>query len=338
MQEIPLRHLLKTVTPARLANAAKATAGYLLSAATRRPVVWGEPFILTVEPTNVCNLKCPLCVTGNGSMLRPSGKMSFETFRSVIDAIGHRLFYLLLYQQGEPFINPDILEFVRYAKARRIFVTTSSNGHYLDQPTCAGIVASGLDSIIVSIDGATQESYEKYRVNGSLEKALNGIKRLTAEKRKQHSHSPAVYLQFIVMRHNEHELAAMRRLRRSLGADKLLIKTVQVETTGEAEEWLPGRKQWRRYRTNDGELQTKRTGKGPCPRPWTSALVNWNGEVVPCCFDKNSRHATGAMASGKDLNQIWKSNSYGDFRNRMLHERDGIDICRNCSQGLRLYL
>ena len=337
MQEIPLRFLIRTLSFKRIANAALAIASFAVSASTRKPVCWGRPFILTVEPTNICNLRCPLCVTGNGKMTRQTGLMTFDTFKTLIDKTGDYLFYLLLYQQGEPFINKEFIRFVQYAKEKRIFVTTSTNAHYFDPETAQATVASGLDSIIVSIDGAEQETYAKYRVGGSLQQVLDGVRNLVNEKKHQHSKTPVIYIQFIVMQHNEHELARMKRLTRELGANRLLVKKVQVETVAEACAWLPQQESLKRYKIEQDALTPKKTGRGPCPRPWTSSLVNWDGTVVPCCFDKNAGHPAGSVADHEMFTQIWNSQAYDDFRAQMLADRSAIDICANCSQGLKLF-
>ena len=338
MKEIPFKLLLKTLTVKRLVNATVAISSYLLSALLKKNFTWGHPFILTVEPTNICNLKCPLCVTGNGRMTRKAGLMPFETFRKIIDDIGDHIFYLLLYQQGEPFIHKEFLKFVEYAKCKRIFVTTSTNGHYLDPEMAQRTVASGIDTIIVSIDGSDQTSYETYRVKGKLSKVIECVDNLVQEKSRQKSKTPQIFIQFIVMKHNEHQIKDMAKLAKALGADKLLKKTVHVETIQEAVQWLPNSDSLRRYRLIGKELQLKRMGQGPCSRPWTSTLVNWDGTVVPCCFDKNGLHTFGSFSNEKQFDKIWQSENYGNFRNKMLTNRDSLDICCNCSQGLRLYL
>ncbi|MFQ5864285.1 MAG: radical SAM/SPASM domain-containing protein [bacterium] len=338
MKEIPFKLLLKTITLKRLLNAVLAVSSYLFSALLKKNFIWGAPFILTVEPTNVCNLRCPLCVTGNGKMTRKAGLMDFETFKKIIDETGGHIFYLLLYQQGEPFINNEFLKFIEYAKGKRIFVTTSTNGHYLDSVTAQRTVASGLDSIIVSIDGADQQSYETYRVCGNLSKVMDGVENLLFEKKRQKSRTPKIFIQFIVMKHNEHQIKVMESLARELGVEKLLKKTVHVETTGEAYQWLPRTDSFRRYRLHAKNLEIKRVGKGPCCRPWTSTLVNWDGSVVPCCFDKNGQYSLGSIKQDCDFNKIWNSEKYGTFRTKMLTDRSSLDICSNCSQGLRLYL
>ncbi|SVC99611.1 uncharacterized protein METZ01_LOCUS352465, partial [marine metagenome] len=153
----------------RLWNFSKVLASMGVSWVVRRPVVWGRPFMMMVEPTNFCNLKCPLCPSGNGQMERPRGNMDLERYRRLIDEIKDHVMLLMLWNQGEPFINKGFLEMVRYAREHRIPVMTSTNGHFvrtLDQ--ALDIVDSGLSEMIISLDGVDQETYETYRVGGSL--------------------------------------------------------------------------------------------------------------------------------------------------------------------------
>lgn len=338
MKEIPLAPLLKTVTLPRIVNAGKGLASYLLSALLQKPIVWGKPFILTVEPTNICNLACPLCVTGNKKMTRQAGLMDFDTFKAIVDETGKHLFYLLLYQQGEPFLNKAIFSFIKYAKAQNIFVTTSTNGHYFDAESAQRVVASGLDSLIVSIDGADQSTYETYRVGGKLSRVIEGIRNLMNERERLASKTPRILLQFILMKQNEHQIKDIRRLARDLRVDRLLIKTVQVENVDEAQKWLPETASFRRYKFDGQHLRPRTRGRGPCPRPWTSSLVNWDGSVVPCCFDKNGHHTFGSLKTQNEFEDIWQSEDYAHFRDKMLRDRQSLRICSNCSQGLRLYL
>jgi len=320
-----------------LLNASAAVSSFLISSLTKRNISWGRPFILTIEPTNHCNLSCPLCITGNNRMTRDTGVMSFETYKRIIDQLGDYIFYLLLYQQGEPFINKQFLAFVRYAKANRIFVTTSTNGHYLNEKQAAATVASGLDSMIVSIDGTDQSTYSKYRVNGELKKVLSGISNIVNEKRRQKSQTPKLYIQFIVMKHNEHQVTNMRELSKRIGANQLLIKTVFVDSACQAQAWLPRNETYRRYQIENNQLSVKKTVTGSCYRPWTSSLINWDGDTVPCCFDKDGNHVFGNTDDKMSFTEIWRSRGYSEFRSEMLNNRKNIDICSNCTQGLRLF-
>ena len=337
VQEVSLLQLARALTIRRVANAAQIASSFVLSALTRKNVVWGVPPVLTVEPTNLCNLRCPLCVTGNGSMIRPKGRMDLATYQRLIDELGARILYVILYQQGEPYINHHFLDFVAYAKARRLYVTTSTNAHYFDRETCERTVASGIDAMIISVDGATQETYAKYRVGGKLAQVLEGIRNLVAAKRSARRKTPYLFLQFLVMRHNEHEISRMEELARELGVDHFLRKNVQVETLAEAREWLPSQDSYRRYTLTETEFVVK-AGKGACPRPWLTTMVNWDGTVSPCCFDKNGQHRVGDLRQEHSFVDLWNADRYHQFRQELLTHRDGIDICKNCNQGLRVFV
>jgi len=337
-KEVSIPQLLKKLTSRRIWNAVKVLASFLLSALTKKTIVWGVPPILTIEPTNVCNLRCPLCVTGNGSMERANGRMDFPTYQRLIDELADRALYVVLFHQGEPYLNRHFNEFVAYASRRGLYVTTSSNAHYFDAKTAEATVASGLDTIIISVDGATQETYSRYRVGGELQKVLDGTRQLVAAKKRFGSKTPYIYLQFIVMQHNEHELAAMEKLALELGVDRFLKKTVQVETFAEAQEWLPSAEKFRRYHLTAENFTVKSRGKGACPRPWLTTLVNWDGTVVPCCFDKNGHHVSGDMKTAPDFAAIWKSTAAENFRGTLLNRRETIDMCRNCNQGIGLFV
>jgi radical SAM protein with 4Fe4S-binding SPASM domain len=336
-KEVSFSQLIKSLTLKRIWNAAAVLASFLLSAITKKNIVWGVPPILTIEPTNLCNLRCPLCVTGNGSMERANGRMDFPTYQRLIDELAGRAIYLVLFHQGEPYLNRQFNEFVAYAKQRGLYVTTSSNAHYFDEKTAEATVTGGLDTIIISVDGATQETYNRYRVGGSLEKVLAGTRNLVAAKKRLRRSTPYIYLQFIVMKHNEHELAAMQTLALELGVDRFLKKTVQVETFAEAQEWLPAEEHFRRYNLTEKDFTVKNGGRGACPRPWLTTLVNWEGSVVPCCFDKNGQHLTGDIRTAS-FATIWESPKYSDFRQTLLNDRQAIAMCRNCNQGIGLFI
>jgi radical SAM protein with 4Fe4S-binding SPASM domain len=336
-KEVSLPQLFKSLTRRRVWNAARVLASFLLSAITKKNIVWGAPPILTIEPTNVCNLSCPLCVTGNGSMERANGRMDFETYRQLIDELADRAIYLVLFHQGEPYLHRQFNKFVAYAKRRGLYVTTSSNAHYFDEKTAEATVASGLDTIIISVDGATQETYSRYRVGGSLEKVLAGARNLVAAKKRLRRKTPYIYLQCLIMQHNEHELAAMEKLARELGVDRFLKKTVQVETFAEAQEWLPAADHFRRYNLTEENFAVK-GGKGACPRPWLTTLVNWDGSVSPCCFDKNGHHRTGDLQTTPSFAAVWQSDGYAGFRQKLLTHRREIDMCRNCNYGIGLFV
>jgi radical SAM protein with 4Fe4S-binding SPASM domain len=271
-------------------------------------------------------------------MKRAKGNMTIDTFRSVMEQFGKDIFFLLIYHQGEPYINPHFLNFVKLAKEKNIYVTTSTNGHYFTDENIDMTIDSGLDSMIVSVDGITQESYAKYRVRGKLDKVLDGTRKLMLRKTEKRSRTPNVALQFLVMKHNEHEIPQIKKLAKELGVDRLLIKNIEVHSVEQANEWLPADDIYRRYDFDGNQLVVKGIEKNSCTRPWLSTLVNWDGEIVPCCFDKNGNYPMGNIANGNTLAEIWRGQSFSEFRSKLLKDRQSIDICSNCNQGFGSFL
>jgi len=338
LNELLLSGLIRALTLRRVLNIIKTGLSFLLSAISGKHIVWGIPPTLTVEPTNICNLKCPLCTTGSGEMERVNGKMSLDTFQSIMDKMGDDIFFLLIYHQGEPYINKHFFDFVRLAKEKNIYVTTSTNGHYFTEENITKTIESGLDSMIVSLDGVTQESFEKYRVGGDLEKVIDGTKKLMAEKKKRKIRTPNVALQFLVMKHNESEVEQVRQLAKDMGVDRLLIKNIEVRTYDEALTWLPKDVKYRRYDVKGNDYVVKGIDKNSCARPWMSTLVNWDGEFVPCCFDKNGKYPMGNIHELPDFENIWRGEPINDFRKKLLTDRKQIDICANCNMGLGSFM
>jgi len=338
LNELRLSGLLRSLTPRRVSNIIKTSSSFLLSAVLNKPVVWGLPPVLTIEPTNQCNLHCPLCTTGSGEMERPAGRMSLETYQRIIEHLGKDIFFMLIYHQGEPYINKNFFKFVEIAKQNNIYVTTSTNGHYFTDLNITKTLDSGLDSMIISLDGSTQESYQKYRVGGELDRVLDGTARLMAEKKRRKMRAPNIALQFLVMKHNEKEIPEIKKIADKLGVDQLLIKNIEVRSLGEAREWLPTDNKFRRYNFDGNKYIVKGIDKNSCTRPWLSTLINWDGTIVPCCFDKNGDYPMGDVHKHTGINDIWLGNSFTDFRTRLLQNRKSIDICRNCNQGFGSFL
>ncbi len=320
----------------RLPNAAKTILAFLFSKMTGRAFVWGYPFMLMLEPTNVCNLRCPLCITGSKLMTRPNGFMSFDQFKALIDEMDRYLVHLTLWSQGEPFVNDEFLEMVRYAASKGIKTMTSTNGHFLTD-RAEQVVQSGLDTLIVAVDGASQETYERYRVNGKFQKVYSGMTAVRDAKKRLNSTRPSVELQFIVMKHNEHELDSIRTLAHECGADVLSFKTAQVYTKEQADEFLPTVEKYRRYALGpNGELKTKEREVNFCRWVLLCPVINWDGTVSPCCFDKNADYGLGNVFTNGGLKSVWRDRPYREFRSRVFTRRKSIPICSNCSEGLEV--
>lgn len=324
--------ILRKISLRRLVNLARLYGSYYYSRHMGGFAHIGRPFTASIEPTTSCNLRCPECPSGLRQFTRPTGKMTLELYRRVIDELGPELFYLILYFQGEPFLNPLFFNMVDYARQKGIYTATSTNAHFLNDRFAEKTVRSGLDRIVISLDGTDQETYEKYRVGGKLDKVLEGVSNLVKWKRKLRSSTPFVVLQFIVFSSNEHQLDEVRKLARETGVDKLELKTAQVYDYEEGNELIPENQEYSRYKRSDnGKYRINNSLNNHCFRMWRGCVITWDGLVVPCCFDKDASHRLGDFKK-QSFKEIWNSETYRNFRKRVFSERAGIDICRNCTE------
>ena len=186
-------NLFSKMTIRRIWNAGKVLSSFYVSKWTKRPVQWGFPISISFEPTTSCNLRCPECPSGLRSFTRPTGMLQKDFFTDTIDQLYRELLYLVFYFQGEPYLNPDFLEMVKYASSKGIYTATSTNAHYLSNENAKKTVESGLDRLIISIDGTTQDVYKQYRVGGKLEKVIEGAKNIVKWKKELKSKTPFIF-------------------------------------------------------------------------------------------------------------------------------------------------
>lgn len=329
--------LVNHLSAAKLNNAARVLWSYYRSRRLGRSVISGLPYSMSIEPTTACNLGCTECPSGLRQFSRDTGTLDLKFFNEVMEQVSPHLIYLTLYFQGEPFINQQFFDMVKVASNKNIFTSTSTNGHFLDEKRVEKTIESGLDRLIISIDGTDQETYEQYRVNGDLEQVIDGVERLEKMK-KQEGKGPYTEIQFIVFRHNEHQVADMKKLFRKLGSNKLSFKTAQVYDYNSKEEIIPINEKFARYaRDEEGKLKIKNKLLDHCWRMWHSCVVTWDGNVVPCCFDKDASHQLGNMKD-RSFRDIWFGEDYQNFRNKILKSRSEIDICANCTEGTKVWI
>jgi radical SAM protein with 4Fe4S-binding SPASM domain len=245
---------------------------------------------------------------------------------------------ITLYFQGEPFINKQLFDFVQMARQKKLYTITSTNGHFLNENNCEQIIQSGLDKLIVSIDGLTQETYSKYRIEGDLDTVLKGMKRLAELKKKLGKKHPQIVAQFIVFKHNQHELKHAHQLLKFHGADRIQVKTAQIYHEAQAAALLPDDPSLSRYELGqDGKLKIRNKLLNHCWRMWSTCVITWDGHVVPCCFDKDASYKVGNINHTDDFRQIMHTPEYMAFRKSLLKSRKEIDICRNCSEGTKVF-
>jgi len=318
-------------------NAMKIVSSYYISKMLKKTVQWGLPFNISVEPTTSCNLRCPECPSGLRSFTRPTGMLDLSFYQKTINEVADNLIYLYFYFQGEPYLNRDFLKMVRYASAKKIYTVTSTNAHYLDDENAKQTVLSGLDRIIISIDGTTQETYESYRVGGSLEKVIEGTKKLVYWKKELQSATPHIIFQFLVVKPNEHQIQEVYNLATALEVDEVKLKTAQIYDYENGSDLIPETEKYARYKKNDnGKYEIKNPLLNHCWKLWHSCVITWDGMVVPCCFDKDASHKMGSLQE-QSFKVIWHNTAYVQFRKNILKSRSEIDICKNCTEGLEVW-
>ncbi|HJW27878.1 MAG TPA: radical SAM/SPASM domain-containing protein, partial [Saprospiraceae bacterium] len=318
------RRFFSKLTFPKVSNMLSVWTSYQLTKWLKRPIQWGTPMTISVEPTTACNLRCPECPSGLRAFTRETGNMKEDFFRSLIDGLHRKLTWLIFYFQGERFINPKFLDMVSYAHQNGIYTITSTNGHFLHPENARRTVASGLDRILISIDGSTQEVYEQYRKEGNLDTVLQGARNLVQAKRQLHSSTPHIVFQMLVVRPNEHQIEEVKRLAKEIGVDEVKLKTAQVYDFEHGNELIPTLDQYSRYKeTSPGRWQLKNKLLNHCWKLWHACVITWDGLVVPCCFDKDANHQLGDLKKNS-FKEIWKGITYHQFRQQLLGGRDQI--------------
>lgn len=326
----------KTLTRLRLKNGWLNYRSFKKAIKSKSPIHPAFPVSISIEPTTSCNLRCPECPSGLRSFSRPTGMMELTTFKKIIDELHENLSYLILYFQGEPYLNPFFLDAIKYASLKNIYTTTSTNAHYLTKENAIETVKSGLSRIIVSMDGTDQESYEKYRIGGKLNKVVDGIENLVAAKKVLKTHNPFIILQFLLFKHNTHQIPEIKKLAKKLGIDKLEFKTAQVYDFEKGSDLIPLQGQYSRYQKNGVDnMKIKNEHLNKCWKMWHSCVMTWDGNIVPCCFDKDAKYTMGNIHE-HTFKEIWNSEKYQKFRSKLFTNRKEIDICKNCTEGLRI--
>ena len=331
-----LVNLLQIFTPKKLWNAILVLSSYYLSKWLKKPNQLGMPISISVEPTTACNLRCPECPSGLRSFSRPTGNLTTQLFKKIINEQKSSLLYCNFYFQGEPFIHPQLLDMIHYATSNNIYTSTSTNAHFITNKNAEEIIKSGINRIIISIDGTTQQVYEQYRKSGELTKVIAGTKALVAAKKRLNKNTQLVF-QFLIVKPNEHQVEDVKKLGKELGVDKVLFKTAQLYDYEHGNELMPNNTKYSRYKKlANGTFSLKNKLLNQCWRLWSSAVITWDGKVVPCCFDKDAKHEMGNIQN-ESFKAVWQNSAYQNFRASLLKARSKIDICTNCSEGTKVW-
>lgn len=262
--------------------------------------------------------------------------MALATFKRIIDDVEAYACWIDLYNRGEPLANPDIYDMIAYAHAKGIGTKISSNFHLIDEERAKMLVSSGLDHLVIPLDGATQNSYEKYRVGGDFNLVIENIKHLVRWKRKLRSKLPYITLRVLLMRQNEREIPNLQRLAKDLEVDNLFFFPMFINATDPkaVEAFLPQNDRYSWYDRSQGVNRLARRKSLQCPELWQRGTINWDGAVFPCCYvDEGTAYGNVQQDS---LRFIWNSPSFIDSRRALLGKMPASrTLCTQCRGRLK---
>jgi radical SAM protein with 4Fe4S-binding SPASM domain len=302
----------------------------------------GMPSSIVLEPTNHCNLKCPLCPTGRGDTSVAYGLFKLDKYKEVVDVFGKWVQTVRLFAWGEPLLNKSFIKMIRYASQNpyKIRTFTNVNLNAITDEQIKGLLTSNLDIVHASIDGVTQDVYEKYRVGGNLEAVFNNLKKLIAAKKLYKSNTKIKWA-FIVNKHNEHQVEEAKKMARDLGIpinfDSLRIDLKEdclapvdelLDTLGE---WLPDNPKYNNYSM---DTKTRKRSLEFCKMPWRETMINWNGDVFPCtCVHTEEKDRMGNIFE-QDFKEIWNGEKYIAARKELLGQPNNLKtICHTCKKN-----
>lgn len=326
---------LSTLTWFKFLNLFKNKCSYWISSIIKKDIVWGLPSFASIETTNKCNLSCPECSSGINQISRIKGFIAFDFYKKVLNQSAKHLSHLFLYFQGEPYLHPELYSIIKFAWNKKIYTSISTNAQFLTSEAAKKTVESGLNRLIISIDGSTQEIYSSYRKGGSLNKVLSGTKLINTWKNELNSKTPYLVMQLVVTKENQHQIEDIKRIGKELQVDKVEIKSAQINDFENGNSLIPTIDKYARYKKRGPKFTIKNKLKNKCWRLWSTIVITWDGKVATCCFDKDCKYKMGDLNSNS-ISSIWKENAFSSFRKNILKSRKSIDICQNCTEGLKI--
>ena len=326
------------LTRSRLSNALRCYIGYALNRlGSAFPFLHPTPYTIhhlplfvSVEPASICQLRCPACPVGNLNLEVSKSRnhdkfISREVWARTLAETAKHAWVVQFYFQGEPLLNKDLPHMIQEAHEAGLYTIVSTNAQAMTPQMAQALVQAGLDRIIISMDGLTQETYNAYRVGGDIGKCKDALRWLS-EAKNQNS-TIVIELQCLRLRTNEQEWRQFKREYKALGADRLAFKTAQLYDYTNGHPLMPSNPRYSRYvQGKDGKYQRRPLRKG-CFRVWSGVVVTTNGDVLPCCYDKAHTHAYGNIMSAP-LTDLFANKKAMSFRQAAFNEQPAI--CKEC--------
>jgi len=280
------------------------------------------PNTLIIEPGAVCSLKCPFCPQSQDDFDLTRGLLKLADFKKIIDYFEDFVDTVLLFNWGEPLLNLQLVEMIEYANERRMRTIVHSNLNFLTEEMAERLVRSGLTELTASIDGASEESYQKYRKGGSFSLALENLKLLLKKKNDLKSNTPRIIWKFLVFRHNEHELDTAKRMAVEMGVPiefKFAVAPGEYDPSAE------------KYNNRDFTNKFIENYGLPCEQLWRAPVIHSDGSVLPCCMVSQKKYIVGNIFN-QDFKQIWNNDEYQRLRKIVAGETnpEPDTFCYNC--------
>ncbi len=301
---------------------------------------FGMPYVSNIDPASACNLECPLCPTGMGIPTLSKGMMKFETFEHVLNQAAPYLYDLRLYKWGEPLYNKDVFRMIRLAKAKNVRVELSTNLNIFREGMAADLVESGLDEMVIGLDGTDQEAYAKYRVGGKIDRLLANVKAIREERDRRGASTPRLVWQFLVMKQNQHQVDEARARMAEWGFDEIRVTWMRVnfykeltvpldQLLKEDREWVPTLTEYTKY---DLEAMDSKIERGRCLQPWYRLVIGWNGKTYPCCnmYDEDLNFGQSEGADLKGLLNNAKFRASRAYLRRWFPTKGRDTFCSKC--------
>ena len=286
------------------------------------PFAFSFPPVIHVEPTNMCNLKCKLCPTGDNLITREKGYMKKETFFKILDDLGDYLITAILYGWGEPLLHKDFPDFVRACTERNICTTTSTNGQFIQSlEEALSLVDAGLTGINIAIDGSSDEIYKNtFRSAGEFEKIKKCASFMAEAKRIRNKKTPCTNLRIVVTGQNRHDIPDVEKLARELNADIFTCKKLINQSCSEY---------FTHYTPDSKENKPLNKKTFRCIFPFREPKIFWDGTVVGCDIDYNVELPFGKIGE-KKFKDIWNSQNALKLRKAVLEKKSYPDFCHRC--------
>ncbi len=280
------------------------------------------PFIpknIQIEISNRCNLKCPMCPRGQNKAIRNKNDISIEFFKGIISELQEHNPKIQLWNYGEPFLHKQANALIKSIPKKFSDCSISTNGHFMTRELAKSIISSGITELIFAIDGITEETYRKYRINGSLSTVLANLRTFSE---LNFDKNIKVTIQFIAFKHNLHEIPSLGNFFSSFNVDSIKVKSAMLmtinkkEDLGTAKKYLSFQYEGERYKIENSKVVPKGMFLSHCNVIENSFVITTDEKILPCCWDYAGKHEINTIKDWIRTKEIINSTEYPGMCNK----------------------